>query len=224
MNRFPIVFAFALLGLTLAPSAARAEDPAPGGCALTSALLVSQDQGTVTIGCSGVSEAFGGQLADVLTRILQDRLDPQMVLAKLDEVERVPQDGVARVVSETQQQTIIQALLGKQPGRIAITAHPQVEDSADYAKSLAAPLIMVGWQIEGHQVRRTAPKLLEGVSGVALVVRSREAPPPQALQLRAALSAAHIVAPLVSDPALPADAMTLWIGRRPVFMPTEAKP
>ena len=46
--------------------------------------------------------------------------------------------------------------------------------------------------------------------------------PPKAMQLRSALSAAHIASQLVSDPNLPADAVTLWIGRRPVFMQVEA--
>jgi len=77
---------------------------------------------------------------------------------------------------------------------------------------------MVGWQIEGNQIRRAAPKSLEGIAGVAIVVRSGDSLPPKALQLRNALTAANIGAQLVSDPGLPADGAMLWIGRRPVFM------
>ena len=63
---------------------------------------------------------------------------------------------------------------------------------------------------------------LDPVTGVAIVVRSRDAAPPKAQQLKTALTAARIGAQLVSDPALPADAAMLWIGRRQVFMKADA--
>ena len=197
---------------------ARAEDAAPAGCTFAGASFLSQaDQGDVTINCTGLSETFGRQLTEIMTRILKDRLDPQSVLAKLDEVARVPQEGVARTVDENQRHLIIQSLIGKPAEQIAITAHLSVEDSAEYAKALATPLMMVGWQIEGHQIRRAAPKSLEPVQGLAVVVRDPGAAPQKALQLRAALAAAHIGAALVSDPALAADATLLWVGRRVAF-------
>ncbi len=80
---------------------------------------------------------------------------------------------------------------------------------------------MVGWQIEGNEIRRVAVKSLEPVHGVALVVRDRAAAPEKALQLKAALAAAHVTAALVSDPGMAPDAALLWIGRRPEFMPSE---
>jgi hypothetical protein len=203
------------LFLVASASAARAEDAA--GCAVSGVNMASPDQGEVTIGCSGLSEAFGKQFADILTRILQNRLDPQMVLAKLDEVDRVPLEGVARIVDDNQRQLIIQNLHGKPAGQIAITAHPLVEDSAEFAKAIATSLLQVGWQIEGQQIRRAAPKSLDSVPGIAVVVHDRGAPPPPALQLRAALNAAHITAALVADPALPPEATMLWVGRRPAF-------
>jgi hypothetical protein len=209
------------LGLCWAVSAdpARADD---AGCTVTDVNMATPDQGAVTIGCAGLSEAFGRQFSEILTRILKDRLDPQAVMAKLDEVDRVPQEGVARTVDETQRQLLIQALHGKPPGQIAITAHPAVEDSAEFAKAIATPLLQVGWGIEGQQIRRAAPTALEPVPGLALVVRDKGAAPPQALQLRAALTAAHIATALVADPNLGPDATLLWVGRRPGFTPTEA--
>jgi hypothetical protein len=223
------------LGLFLAVSApgARAEDapPAPpAGCSVGSTNFLTQNKddakgdvkGDLTIDCSGLTEAFGKQLADVLTRILQNRLDPQMVLLKLDEVDRVPEESVARTVDDTQRQLIIHNLIEKPAGQIAITAHPAVEDSAEFAKALATPLLMVGWQIDGHEIRRAAPKALEPVHGVALIVRDRDAAPEKALLLKAALAAAHIAASLVSNSAMMPDDILLWIGRRPEFMPTDA--
>jgi len=208
-----------VLGLFWAVSAspARAEDAAAGACSVTDVNMTSPDQGTVTIGCSGLSEAFGRQFADILTRILKDRLDPQTVMVKLDEVDRVPQEGIARTVDESQRQLIIQSLFGKPPGQIAITAHPIVEDSAEFAKAIATPLLQVGWRIEGQQIRRAAPQSLEPVPGLAVVVRDKGAAPRQALELRAALNAAHIATGLVADPSLAPDATLLWIGRRPGF-------
>src|SRR6266851_3464811 len=216
MMRFAIA-----LGLfwVVSVSPAYAEDAA--GCTVTDVNMVTPDQGTVTIGCSGLNEAFGRQFAEILTRILKNRLDPQMVIVKLDEVDRVPEEGVARTVDDNQRQVIIQSLFGKPAGQIAITAHPVVADSAEFATSIATPLLQVGWQIEGQQIRRAAPKSLEPVPGLAIVVRDKGAAPPQALQLKAALSAAHITAALVADPSLAPDATLLWVGRRPAFTSTE---
>jgi hypothetical protein len=157
-----------------------------------------------------------------MTRILQSRLDLQAVMAKLDDVESIPDEGVARTVSDAQRHAILQALSGKQGEQIAITVHPLVDDSAEFGKAIATPLIMVGWQIEGNQIRRAAPKALDPITGVAIVVRSRDAAPAKAQQLKTALTAARIGAQLVSDPALPADAAMLWIGRRQVFMKADA--
>jgi len=212
------------LGLfcVVSASPARADDaPLPVGCTVTAVNMVSPDQGAVTIDCSGLSEAFGRQFADILTRILKDRLDPQVVMTKLDEVDRVPEEGVARTVSDDQRQLIIQSLHGKPPGQIAITAHPIVEDSAEFAKAIATPLLQVGWRIEGQQIRRAAPQSLEPVPGLAIVVHDKGTPPQQALQLKAALSAAHIAATLATDPTLAPDATLLWVGRRPNFTSNE---
>jgi hypothetical protein len=204
--------------------AASAQDALPVGCSVTAVNMVTQDQGTVTIDCSGLSEAFGKDFAAIMTRILKDRLDPQVVMRKLDEVDRVPEEGVARTVDENQRQLIIQSLFGKPPGQIAIIAHPKVEDSAEFAKAIATSLLQVGWQIEGQQIRRAAPQSLEPLLGVAVVVRDKgAAAPQQAVLLQAALNGAHITAALVTDPALAPDATVLWIGRRPEFLPEPAK-
>jgi len=56
---------------------------------------------------------------------------------------------------------------------------------------------------------------------MAVVVRDNGDAPEQALQLRAALIAAHIATGLVADPSLGPDATLLWIGRRPAFTSTE---
>jgi hypothetical protein len=217
------LIAFCLGLVLLVPVAALADDaPAPANCAFSAQPLFGGDPNSVTIACSGIDEAIANQLAALMTRILHDRLDPQMVNAKLDEVERTPDDGVARALDEAQRQVIVQNLAGKGAEQIAITAHPSVEDSAGYAKDIANPLLMVGWQIEGHQIRRAAPKALELVRGVALVVRDRDAPPQKAVRLKAALTAARVNAPIVSDPSLAPESTMLWIGRRPGFMQADA--
>ena len=218
MKRLVLALLFAPIVLA---SPAQAEDPI--GCALTSAPLMAQPDGSILIGCAGgLTDPFGEQLVNVLNKMLQSRLDPQAVLAKLEEVEAVPEQGVARTVSDNQRHALVQALSGKQAEQIAIVAHPLVEDSAEFGKGIAAPLIMVGWQIEGNQIRRAAPKAIENIAGVAIIVRSRDAAPPKAMQLKAALAAGHIGAQLVSDPGLTAEAAMLWIGRRPVFMRADA--
>jgi len=221
MKRLAVALLFAPVVL-VSTSAARAEDPL--GCALTSAPLMAQPDGSVLIGCTGgVSEAFGDQLVLVLNKILQNRMDPQAVLAKLDDVDSVPDEGAARVVSDAQRHAIIQALHGKDSARVMIVAHPLVEDSAEFAKGIATPLTMVGWQIDGNQIRRAAPKALENLAGVAIVVRNIASAPPQALQLKKALAAGSISSQLVADASAPEGGAMLWIGPRPVFMHANAK-
>ena len=219
MKRLVVATFFTLLALS---PAARADDPL--GCALTSAPLMAQPDGSILIGCTGgVTEPFGDQLVLVLNKILQNRMDPQAVLAKLDDIDSVPDEGVARTVNDAQRHAIIEALHGKENGQVAIVAHPLVEDSAEFAKGIATPLTMVGWQIEGNQIRRAAPKALENITGVAIIVRSIAAPPPKALQLKKALAAGSIGAQLVADASVPEGGAMIWIGRRPVFMQANAK-
>ncbi len=220
---FAILFAAMLL--ILPAGAARAEESS--SCAVGSTNILGQADkdaiGDVTINCTGLTENFGNKLAEVLNRILQERLDPQAVLAKLSEVDSVPAAGVARSINDNQRHLIIQGLVDKPAAQIAITAHPAVSDGADYAKEIAAPLLMVGWRIEGNEIRRVAVKSLEAVQGVAIVVRDKAAAPVKATQLRAALLAARVSASLVSDPGMAPDAALLWIGRRPEYMPEAAK-
>ena len=213
----PFVLVLAILLLAAAGSA-RADDQPQVGCSV-SGTDISQDTGigSVSIGCTGLSEALGNRLADILTRILQDRLDPAMVWSKLDEVDRIPSEGVARTIDESQRQLIYQFLIGKPAEQIAITAHMQVEDSADFAKAIATTLLSVGWQIDGNQIRRAAPKALDQVFGLAIVIHERLQPPKKALQLKSALASAHIGTQLLSDPAMAPEAVLLWIGRRPIF-------
>jgi hypothetical protein len=211
------------LFLVASASAARAEDAAPAACTVATVNIVSQDQGDVTITCTRLSEAVGRQFADILSRILQDRLDTQMVMAKLDEVDQIPEEGIARTVTEAQRQMILQNLNGKSVGLVAITAHPEATDGPEFAKSLGTTLLQAGWQIEGQQIRRAAPPSLEPIPGLAVVVHDKGVPPPPAVRLKAALNAAHISAALVADPTLASGATLLWIGRRPGLSVEPAK-
>jgi len=217
-----------LLGLALIAApicAARADDaPAqPRACGLVSAMLVSQDQGQVTIGCNGIGEPFGGQLADVMTEILQRRLDPQQVMDKLADLDPVPAANVNRDLDAAHRQLMVQSLVGKTPEQIAISADPKEADAGEYGKQLATALMMVGWTVEGNQISRKEVPGLAMVHGLVLVVRNDRNPPPKAVALKAALQAARVEAPLRSDPNLGADATVLWIGRRPSFTPLDPK-
>jgi hypothetical protein len=102
-------------------------------------------------------------------------------------------------------------------------AHPLVADTADLAQALATPLVMVGWQLQGNQIRRAAPRHLDAVTGIALVVRDAGKLPPKAEQLKAALVAGRLGPNVVSDPAMAPDAVLLWIGRRPGAAPEPPK-
>jgi hypothetical protein len=217
-------FAIAL-GMTLAvavPATAWAQTPPPT-CSVIGTNIITQNESDVTISCSGMPEAMAGPLAVMLTRVLQERLDPQQVLAKLNEVAALPVAGSARTVSDDQRQAIVRSLSGKPAAEVAMIAHPLVEDSAELAQELAMPLVMVGWQLQGNQIRRLAPKHLDPIPGIALVVRDANKPPPKAEQLKAALIAGRLGPTMVSDPAMAPDGVLLWIGRRPGAPPEPPK-
>jgi len=210
------------LGLALAPIPAGADEAPQASCDIAPQPLIGGDPNKVLIACWGISDAFAGQLAELMNKLLRERIEPQALAAKLDEVERAPEEGVARSLNDVQRQAIIQSLSGQDTAQIMVLAHPAVDDSAGYAKDLATPLLMAGWQIDGHQIRRAAPKPLDPVQGVAIVVRDANAPPKKAQRLKAALTAAKLSAPILSDPRFDAEAAMLWIGKRPVFMQADA--
>src|SRR5271155_2400209 len=218
MIRSVIAFSFLLV---MSTGAVRADDT-PAACTVSTVNILAGDQGDVTIACTRLSEVVGRQYADILTRILQDRLDPQMVLDKLDEIDQIPEEGVARSVDEKQHQLILRSLNGKPTGLVSITAHPESGDGAEFAKGIATSLLQAGWQIEGQQIRRVAPPSLESVRGLAIVVHDKGSPPQQAVRLKTALNAAHITAKLLADPNLASDYTLLWIGQRPGL--TSAEP
>jgi hypothetical protein len=207
----------------LSASGALAQNPPPPVCNVIGTNPLTQNESDVTIGCSGMPEAQAGPLTAVLTRILQQRLDPQQVLAKLTEVAALPVEGVARTVTDDQRQAIVRSLHGKPAAEVAMIAHPLIEDTAELAQALATPLVMVGWQLQGNQIRRAAPRHLDPVPGIALVVREANKLPPKAEQLKAALIAGGLGPTLVSDPAMPPDGVLLWIGRRPGAAPEPPK-
>jgi hypothetical protein len=207
-----------LSALFLFPVSARADDAPQGqGCGVVSGALISQGQGQVMINCVGVTEEFGSQLAGILTYVLQHRLDPEIVIAKLDEIEGMPATDTPRALSTDQGQTIVQGLVGKPAATIAVVAYPDGKDAGDYALAIATKLQIAGWQIEGSQIRRAAPQNLAEITGMALVVHDEKSPPDAALRLKAAMAAAKIFLPIISDPALGKDAELLWIGKRPDF-------
>jgi hypothetical protein len=209
-----------LSALFLFPISAWADDAPPQGghgCGLVSGALISQDQGQVMINCVGVSQEFGSQLAGILTYVLQHRLDPELVIAKLDEIEGAPIDDAPRALSADQGQILVQSLVGKPTGQIAIVANPAAKDGGDYALAIATKLQMAGWQIAGSQIRRIVPPGLADIHGLVLVVHDERSPPDMALRLKQAMGSAKIFLPIISDPAQAADAALLWVGKQPEF-------
>jgi hypothetical protein len=207
-----------LSALFLFPASTWAEDAPQGkGCGLVSGALISQDQGQVMINCVGVTPEFGTQLAGILTYVLQHRLAPDVVVAKLDEIEGLPAADAPRTLSADQGEAIVQSLVGKPAATVAIVANPGGADAGDYALAIATKLQIAGWQIEGSQIRRSAPSNLADINGIVLVVHDDKSPPDSALRLKQAMAAAKIFLPIISDSSLGKDAELLWIGKRPDF-------
>jgi len=209
-----------LSALLMMPASAWADDPAPApeqGCGLVSGALISQGDGQVMINCVGVTEELGGQLAGILTYVLQHRLDPEIVVAKLDEVEGAPAGNEPRNLTADQGQALVKSLVAGKPAALSIDADPDGAEAGDYALAIATRLGMAGWQIEGNQIRRKVPPGLDDIRGVVLVVRDEKAPPEKATQLKKAMASAKIYVPIISRPDIAADAALLWVGKRPTL-------
>ena len=219
MNRFILAFVAA----SVLSSGALAQNAPQPFCNVVGNNPLTQTESDITIACSGMPEALAGPMTAVLTRILQERLDPQQVNAKLNEVAALPVEGAARTVTEDQRQAIMRSLQGKPAAEVAMIAHPLVEDTAELAQALATPLVMVGWQLQGNQIRRAAPRNLDPVPGIAIVVRDPAKLPPKAEQLKTALIAGKLGPTVISDPAMAPDAVLLWVGRRPGAPPEPPK-
>jgi hypothetical protein len=216
-----------LSALVLLPGAASADDAKPAapagaaqgaGCGMADGAFLNQDGGIVTISCVGVTPEFGSQLAGILTYVLQRRLDPEIVIAKLDEVNGVPAADTPRNLTTDQGQAMVQSLMaGGKPATIAITADPDEPDAANYALAIATRLGMAGWQIAGSQINRVVPADLAEIHGLVLVVHDEKKLPEMAAALKKAMAAAKIFLPVISRDDVAADAAMLWVGKRPTF-------
>jgi len=207
-----------LCGLVMLPVAAWADDASATqgqGCGMVDSALINQGAGTVMISCVGVTEQFGSQLAGILTYVLQRRLDPEIVIAKLDEVDGVPDENVARSLTTDQGQKIVESLVANgKPATVAITADPNEPDAGNYALAIATRLGMAGWQIAGSQINRTVPAGLDEIHGVVLVVHDEKKPPEMADELKKAMAAAKIFVPIISRDNIAPDTAMLWVGKR----------
>jgi hypothetical protein len=202
----------------LLPAAALADDGAQQekGCGVASGAFVAQTDGQVTINCVGVTPEYGAQLAGILTEMLQRRLDPELVVAKLAEIEGLPPDGEPRNLTADQGQTLVRSLVGN-PAAISISADPEGAEPGGYALAIATRLGMAGWRIEGDQIRRAVPPGLADVRGLVVAVRDEKAPPDKVTRLKQAMAAAKIFLPIVSKPDLGPEAALLWVGKRPTL-------
>jgi hypothetical protein len=207
-----------LTALFVFPATSWADDAPPSpppaqGCGLTNSMMDGPDD--VTIDCVGVSQEFAGQLAGILTYVLQRRLDPEVVIAKLDEIEGMPPAGQPRAQPPDQGQAIIKSLVGQPPAQVKIVANPDATDAGDYALAIATKLQMAGWRIADGQITRVVPPHLGDIAGIVLVVRDEKSPPDMAVRLKQALAAAKVFLPIISDPTMAKDAALLWIGKKP---------
>jgi hypothetical protein len=208
--------------LLLLPRAAIADGgvQAEKGCGIASGAFIAQVDGQVTISCVGVTPEFGAQLAGVLTEMLQRRLDPELVVAKLAEIEGLPPGDAPRNLSADQGQILVQSLVAGKPAAISISADPDGAEPGGYALAIATRLGMAGWRIEGDQIRRSVPPGLADVHGLVLAVRDEKAPPDKATRLKQAMATAKIFLPIVAKPDLGAETALLWVGKRPTLGPT----
>jgi xanthosine utilization system XapX-like protein/plasmid stabilization system protein ParE len=144
-------------GLTVSAAGALAQSPPPPVCNVIGTNPLTQTEADVTISCSAMPEGLAWPLTAVLTRILQQRLDPQQVPAKLTEVAALPVEGAARTINDDQRQAIVRSIHGKPSAEVAMIAHPPVEDTAEFAQGLATPFrerpYIVPYRVRGDTVR-----------------------------------------------------------------------
>src|SRR5580692_5565500 len=115
-------------------AAAPAAAPQQQGCGLVANALISQGDGHTMLDCVGVDAEYAKQLAGILTYVLQRRLDPEIVIAKLDEIEGAPANDGPRNLSADQGQALVQSLMAAgKPAIISVSADSDGSEAGDYA-------------------------------------------------------------------------------------------
>jgi hypothetical protein len=169
----------------------------PGPCSVS----VSGNHNRVFT-CQGFDEKKASQILAIVNRIAANQLDPDVVMRKLDEIQKSLGDiqeanSPCRLMPE-QRQKILAFLENQAKGVLVISANITASDSRAYADQIAEVFRTAGWSVRVDNAIITGPN----IQGLWITVKDGRAPPISAGILHYALAAGGITTRGEYDPSI----------------------
>lgn len=119
-----------------------------------------------------------------------------------------------RTLSDKQRVDLAYAISKYPPQEFRITAFMSASDGQSFGADVGTQILRGGWMVPGNAVDRAIATRLDGVRGLAVLVKDKSNPPPKAVQLRDALNYAGLNAPILDGDGMGDDVVVLWIGSK----------
>lgn len=212
-----LLFAMPCLGQTKATGEAKTTGPC------SPAVTGSSNQ--FTINCQGISAKQGEEFLKILNKIAKNELDPDTVMAKLDEiakaVQKISTPLPKRRISPGDRTEII-ALLSHKTGTAGVSAIANNPEAYQFAQDWYDVLKAAGWKMQDATVR-VFMSVGMPFSGVILKIHGQPAGtgsvsiPRDSLEGRVAMSLEKVNGSLAVEPYpdMPDGTVLLEIGPRP---------
>ena len=119
-----------------------------------------------------------------------------------------------RSLSDKQRSDLTYAISKYPPQDFRITAFMSAPDGQGYGADVGTQILRGGWKVPGNAVDRAIATRVDGVRGLAVLVKDKSNPPVKALQLRDALNYAGLSVPILDGDGMGDDTVVLWVGSR----------
>jgi hypothetical protein len=114
--------------------------------------IAPNNSGTITIQCGGISSKLGNQLVAILNRIAKNQLDPDEVMAKLEEIQKgvneIRENTAPRIISDDAAKAILTALSVYEGQRATMTYLSSDSDARKLCERIKGILDASGWIVE----------------------------------------------------------------------------
>jgi hypothetical protein len=119
-----------------------------------------------------------------------------------------------RTLSDKQRADLAYAISKYPSQEFRITAFMSAPDGQSYGADVGTQILRGGWMVPGNAVDRAIATRVDGVRGLAVLVKDKSNPPLKAMQLRNALDYAGLNAPILDGDGIGDDVVVLWIGSK----------
>jgi hypothetical protein len=176
--------------------------------------IAPNNSGTITIQCGGISTKLGNQLVVILNRIAKNQLDPDAVMAKLDEIQRgvneIREAGAPRRLSNPQRDVLVSRLTPLSKPRLSVLVLNGSAEIEDLSKDFQDVFKRLGWPL-GNQLYGMVPSSFRGIS---VGVKSQQDHPAAAEVLVRTLTEMGFLVEASADSKLQADEIRLVISSK----------